>query len=163
MVHADILSETTPILSVSQQFVILSAVEDLQTVTPRVYAQCEECFRSTLLEHQSSSRGTSDGLAPPSPRALLKKSVSALSASTFSLIGNDMLESARAQSSSASGPASVGNSGVLVPQSENKHATRARGWDWRMGLSATTKGEDVLRLLRTGLARGLSYRALGSS
>jgi hypothetical protein len=36
-----------------------------------VYAQCEECFRSTLLEYQSSTRGGSDG--PPSPRALLKK------------------------------------------------------------------------------------------
>lgn len=47
------LSRTHPILSVSQQFTILSAIEDLETVTPRVYAQCEECVQATLREHHS--------------------------------------------------------------------------------------------------------------
>lgn len=125
-------------------------------MTPRVFAQCEECFRSTLLEYYSAGRSSSE-FAPPSPRELLKKSVSAMSGSTFSLIGNDMLESAR-----NGGPASAGSSGVLVPHPSDKDAGRARGWDWRVGLSEATKGEDVLRMLRTGLARGLSYGALGS-
>lgn len=132
-------------------------MEDLETVTPRVYAQCEECFRSTLLEHRSSSRGTSDRFAPSSsPRAVLKKSVSSLSASTFSIIGNELLER------SGSGPTSVGSSGVLVPRPGDQEAGRARGWDWRAGLPGTTRGEDVLRMLRLGLARGLSLGALGS-
>ncbi|KAJ5778649.1 hypothetical protein N7520_001895 [Penicillium odoratum] len=150
------VNQPTPILSVSQQFAILSAIEDLETVTPRVFAQCEECFRSTLLEHYSAGRNSNE-FSPPSPRALLKKSVSALSASTFSLIGNDIRESAR-----NGGPASVGSSGVLVPHPSDKDSGRARGWDWRVGLPESTKGEDVLRMLRTGLARGLSYGALGS-
>jgi hypothetical protein len=151
--------EPTAVLSVSQQFTILSAIEDLQTVTPRVYAQCEECFRSTLLEYQSSTRGGSD--RPPSPRALLKKSVSNFSASSFAFIGNDMLESARARSGSGSGPTSVGSSGVLVPAPGDK-ARADRGWDWRAGLPETAEGEDILQMLRLGLARGLSHGAMGS-
>ncbi|KAG0153004.1 hypothetical protein PDIDSM_1963 [Penicillium digitatum] len=152
------VNQPTAVLSVSQQFTILSAIEDLETVTPRVYAQCEECFRSTLLEYQSSIRGGSDG--PPSPRALLKKSVSNFSASSFAFIGNDMLESARTRSSSGSGPTSVGSSGVLVPAPGDKVADR--GWDWRAGLPETAKGEDILQMLRMGLARGLSHGAMGS-
>ncbi|KAJ5175630.1 uncharacterized protein N7482_001507 [Penicillium canariense] len=152
--------QPTPILTVSQQFTILSAIEDLETVTPRVYAQCEECFHSTLV----SATQPANSHAPPSPRALLKKSVSSLSASTFSIIGTDILESARTRSGSGSDPASTGSSGVLVPRPSEKDqvAGRARGWDWRVGLPEATKGADVLRMLRLGLARGLSFSALGS-
>ncbi|CEJ55129.1 hypothetical protein PMG11_01403 [Penicillium brasilianum] len=151
------VNQPSPILTVSQQFTILSAIEDLETVTPRVYAQCEECFRSTLLSANPSASFPS----PPSPRTLLKKSVSALSASTFSIIGSDMLESARTRSAPGSGPTSAGSSGVLVPRPSHKDAGSARGWDWRVGLPEGTKGEDVLRMLRLGLARGLSVGALG--
>lgn len=159
-------TEPTPILSVSQQIAVLSAIEDLETVTPRVYSQCEECFRSTLLDHQSSQRALSDAqthdsfIVPPSPRALLKKSVSSLTASsTFSFISNDMIESARGRS----GPGSTSSSGVLVPRMNEGRRGRAqeRGWDWRAGLPADVKGDDVLRMLRLGLAKGLSFGALG--
>ena len=139
-------SEPTAFLTVSQQFTILSAIEDLETVTPRVYAQCEECFRSTLLEYQSSTRGETDR---PSPRSMLKKSVN-FNTSSFSIIGNDMLESARMRS----GSGSVGGSAVFVGGAD-------RGWDWRQGLEEDARGEDILRMLRLGLARGLSCGALG--
>lgn len=139
--------EPTPILTVSQQFTILSAVEDLETVTPRVFAQCEECFRSTLLGYHNPPEGAS-----LSPSTILKKSISNLSASTFSVIGNEMF----------SGPGSAGSSGVLVPRPGDKDAGRARGWDWRAGLPESTRGEDVLRMLRLGLARGLSFGSLGA-
>ena len=47
------------------------------------------------------------------------------------------------------GPGSMGSSGVIVPGgNEGK-----RGWDWRMGFAREVKGEDVLRILRLGLAR----------
>ncbi|OJJ48114.1 hypothetical protein ASPZODRAFT_62552 [Penicilliopsis zonata CBS 506.65] len=164
-----LINQPTPVLSMSQQFTILSAIEDLETVTPRVYAQCEECFRSTLIEyHHSSSAangstGTSPSLVlPPSPRALLKKSVTSLTASsTFSFIGSDMVGSARTRSGSGSG--STSSSAVLVPHPrERKSPSSDRGWDWRAGLSEEARGEDVLRILRLGLARGLSFGALGS-
>lgn len=149
--------EPSPILSVSQQFTILSAIEDLETVTPRVYAQCEECFRSTLL----SANSTSATASPPSPHALLKKSVSALSASTFSILGSDILESNRTRSATGFGSDSAKDSGVLVPRSGDESTDSSRGWDWRVGLPEDTRGEDVLRMLRLGLARGLSVGALG--
>ncbi|EAU38580.1 conserved hypothetical protein [Aspergillus terreus NIH2624] len=161
-----LINQPTPILSVSQQIAVLSAIEDLETVTPRVYSQCEECFRSTLLDHQSSQRALSDAqthdsfVVPPSPRALLKKSVSSLTASsTFSFISNDMIESACGRS----GPGSTSSSGVLVPRMNEGRRGRAqeRGWDWRAGLPADVKGDDVLRMLRLGLAKGLSFGALG--
>ncbi|CAI7648814.1 unnamed protein product [Penicillium manginii] len=137
------VNQQSPTLTVQEQFTILSAIEDLETITPRVFAQCEECFRSTLLSAAASSNGH------PSPRAILKKSVSSLSASTFSLLGSsDLLPSTSTATSS----------GVLVspPGSETE-----RGWDWRVGLAGDTSGRDVLALLRVGLARGLSFGALG--
>lgn len=143
-------AEPTAVLTVSQQFTILSAIEDLETVTPRVYAQCEECFHSTLLEYQSSSRGEPSD--HPSPRSLLNKSVH-FNASTFSILGNEILES---RTRSGSRPGSIGSSGVLVGADAN------RGWDWRAGLPESVKGEDILRMLRLGLARGLSHGALGA-
>lgn len=63
---------------------------------------------------------------------------------------------------SGSSLTSVGSSGVLVARPGDKNSGRARGWDWRVGLPETIKGEDVLRMLRLGLARGLSFGALGS-
>ncbi|OQE29390.1 hypothetical protein PENSTE_c002G01925 [Penicillium steckii] len=126
------VNQKTPILTVQEQFTILSAIEDLETITPRVFAQCEECFRSTLLSNNN-----------PSPRDVLKKSVSNLSASTFSLIGSSDL---------LSGPS---GSGLVSRPGEE------RGWDWRVGLSEDTTGKDVLALLRVGLAKGLCFGALG--
>lgn len=72
-----------------------------------------------------------------------------------------MLESARTRSGSGSVPASVGSSGVLVPGPGDK-SSADRGWDWRVGLPETAKGEDILQMLRLGLARGLSHGVLGS-
>ncbi|KAL6235720.1 hypothetical protein BDW75DRAFT_132772 [Aspergillus navahoensis] len=157
--------ESSSILNPSQQFAILSAIEDLETVTPRVYAQCEECFRSTLLEYHSKQTGkVSDSyVLPPSPRALLKKSVSSLTASsTFSIIGNDMLGNDMLGARTRSSSGSAEGSGVLVPRHSEKSPS-GREWDWRAGLAEDAKGEDVLRMLRLGLANGLSLAALGGA
>ncbi|KAJ9301220.1 hypothetical protein DTO271G3_1355 [Paecilomyces variotii] len=159
------VDQPTALLTLSQQSTILSAVEDLETVTPRVYAQCEECFRSTLVHYHSYERSSTSGsdssasfVLPPSPRTLLKKSVSNATASSgFSLIGNEMFGShSRSRSGSGSG------SGILVPRPGQKSETVQRGWDWRAGLPEDAKGSDILRILRLGLARGLSFGALGS-
>lgn len=62
----------------------------------------------------------------------------------------------RSRSGSGSG------SGILVPRPGQKSETVQRGWDWRAGLPEDAKGSDILRILRLGLARGLSFGALGS-
>ncbi|KAI9043548.1 putative nuclear pore complex subunit Nup85 [Aspergillus affinis] len=154
--------EPTPMFTVDQQFAILSAIEDLETVTPRVYRQCAECFRATLLQYQSLNSGDQSQeeafILPPS-RELLKKSVTSLAPpSTFSFIGNDMVGSARNRSMSGSGA----SSGVLIARPGDGAGSPERGWDWRASLPEDVKGEDVLLMLRLGLARGLSAGALGS-
>lgn len=171
----------------SQQFTILSAIEDLETVTPRVFAQCEGFFRASMDAYHS---GTGSGAEPrlPSARALLKKSLSALTASsTFSLIGSEMLESSARARSASGGSASADSTttGVLVARPHEEQGRKRdrnngisaisttttasasassgeRGWDWRAGLSHDAKGKDVLRALRTGLSKTLSFAALGS-
>lgn len=123
-------------LSLPQSFALLKAIEDLQTVTSRVYLQCEECFRSTLDAYQGRR-------APAPSRELLKKTMSSMS-SSFSLVGSSMLNSETSNG--------TGSSRALVkPQEEKK-----RGWDWRKGLAEDAKGEDVLRILRLGLANEIA-------
>ncbi|KAK2756103.1 hypothetical protein FQN54_005510 [Arachnomyces sp. PD_36] len=171
-------------LTIDQQYTILSAIEDLETVTRRVYTQCEECLQSTLIhythynnnrneispnhsqQHQQSQQQRPS--FPTSPRHLLKKSVSSLTASSgFSLIGSEMLESQNLRQqqqmmkSTTSGPSSIGGSGVLVPRQGNDNEDASRGWDWRSGFSGKeVSGGDIIRMLRLGLAEGLSFAAL---
>lgn len=129
-------------LSQRQAFALLKAIEDLETVTPRVYARCEECFRSTLAAFHEKT-------APASPRELLKKTMSSMtSAGSFSLVGSSMLDS------ESSGH--MGNSKALISSQEEEK----RGWDWRKGLGKDAKGEDVLRILRLGLAKELARHML---
>lgn len=47
----------------------------------------------------------------------------------------------------------IGSSRALVKSQEDD---RKRGWDWRKGLAKDAKGEDVLRILRLGLAKEIA-------
>lgn len=73
--------------------------------------------------------------------------------STFSLIGNDMIESMRGSDSRLKGK---------KKKTTTKTTAQAavRGWDWRAGLPHDAKGSDVLRSLRLGLAKALSVKGL---
>ncbi|KAH8599399.1 hypothetical protein B0O99DRAFT_683371 [Bisporella sp. PMI_857] len=122
-------------LTVTQIDILLKAIEDLQTVGPRVYTACSEFLQAVIASGQ--------GLKGSSPSDMLRKSVSNLSGtSNFSLVGSSMVASQLKQSMSSSG--------VLVKGNVK------RGWDWRSGISATTTAEDVLRILRLGLAKDLA-------
>lgn len=46
----------------------------------------------------------------------------------------------------------IGSGRALVKPQED----RKRGWDWRKGLAEDAKGEDVLRILRLGLAKDIA-------
>ncbi|ODH52352.1 hypothetical protein GX48_01415 [Paracoccidioides brasiliensis] len=170
------VDEPNRFLSTDQLFTILAAIEDLQSVTSRVYDQCESCLQSTLYHYfnyddpagtsfgdQSAQSSLTSSFAAP-PRNLLKKSVSSLTAvSGFSLIGSEMLESQSRQRDG--GPSSVENSGVLVERPNEKQqggANVKRGWDWRAKVPKEVKGEDILKTLRLQIAKGLSFGALGS-
>ena len=60
-----------------------------------------------------------------------------------------MLEKSEA-GSKAGRPRSSGGGGG------NTKAEVKRGWDWRKGLRRDAKGEEVLRVLRLGLARDVA-------
>ena len=54
---------------------------------------------------------------------------------------------------------------MIQSESSNKSTSKAlvksqedvkRGWDWRKGLGEKAKGEDVLRVLRLGLAKDIA-------
>ncbi|KAL9104510.1 MAG: hypothetical protein Q9163_000541 [Psora crenata] len=128
------VNQPTSLLSLRQCFLLLKAVEDLETVTGDVYGECEECFHTALIAYQGNA-------SPASPRQLLKTMSSMTSASSFSLVGSSMLDS----------QTSKGNSGAFVASQQQEK----RGWDWRKGTARDAKASDVLRILRLGLARDI--------
>lgn len=129
-------AEPSFLLSQPQCFSLIKAIEDLQTTAPRIYSQCEECFHATLVACKGRA-------APPSPRQLLQKTMSSMSASSFSLLGESM---------SHSESSGLGSSRALAKSQEEEK----RGWDWRRGLAENAKGEDMLRILRLGLAKDIA-------
>ena len=142
--------DSPPLLDTQQINTLLSAIEDLQTVDPRVYAQCEEVYFSCIKSHKISS-------TPLQLSQTLKNDVSNLTASSsggFSMIGSMLLESATSDGiGSASGvrhdTVDDGADGPVPKEGK-------RQWDWRKGIQKDSRGSDVLRILRLGLARELA-------
>ncbi|KAK0107343.1 hypothetical protein ONS95_004036 [Cadophora gregata] len=130
-----LVNQTDSAITVSQIDVLLKAIEDLETVGERVNSVCSEFLQTVIASAQ--------GLKGSAPMDMLRKSTSNISGtSSFSMVGSSMYASQLKQSMSSSG--------VLV-KGDSK-----RGWDWRQGVSASTKGEDLLRILRLGLAKDLA-------
>ncbi|SPQ22056.1 38e33afc-f5ce-45e7-9d1f-886671648e58 [Thermothielavioides terrestris] len=125
-------------ISLDQIDVMLKAVEDLQAVGSRVYNACDEFLQLVLATAPGGLKGST-------PADLLKKSGGAGggSSSNFVLAGSSRVASQLQKSLSGSGGA-LGK----VPVK--------RGWDWRTLVTARTKGEDIIRRLRLGLARDLA-------
>jgi hypothetical protein len=120
---------------------LLEAVEDLSIAPNLIWTQCNECLMSAI--------AAASGAEPPSPRDMLKKSISALSEKTektgttgssqFSLVGSSMLPSGQ-------------GSRVLNGERESD-----RGWDWRVGFrNQEIQGENILSLLRFALAEAVA-------
>ncbi|KAL9031675.1 MAG: hypothetical protein Q9196_000307 [Gyalolechia fulgens] len=136
-------------LSLSQCVHLLKAIEDLQTVTARVYEQCEECFRWTLTNGTPQRGGNR-----LDAKEMLKKSISNIttsSSSAFSLLEGSMMDSETRES--------TGSEGVMVDLVGGAVLGRddtPRGWDWRQGVRADASGAELLRMLRLGLARDMA-------
>ncbi|KAL1842666.1 hypothetical protein VTJ49DRAFT_4577 [Mycothermus thermophilus] len=129
------LLTNTPILTLDQIDVLLKSIEDLQAVSSRVYTACDEFLQLVL----ASAPG---GLKGSTPADLLRKSTAGGGNAT--LAGSSLVASQLQKSLS-------GAAGAL-----GKAVAVKRGWDWRKGVAAKTKGEDVLKRLRLGLARDLA-------
>ncbi len=152
------------VLTAAQMYDILAAIEHLQTVNRRVFEATEDCLIAALSNYRGS--------APPSPRTMLKKSVSSATEEgssgtgfSFSLMGSEMLGS-RAGGADGGGGAgkSMGSSGVLV------QGKVERGWDWRSKFAAQQEnessghqgraGNEVLAYLRRRIAMELALAEL---
>ena len=151
VINAHKIPESPPLLNSRQIYNLLSAIEDLQTVNPSIYSQCEEVYSACIKFYNSPST------SPSQPPQALNKGISSLTASSsggFSMIGSMMLESATSdgiRSASNDRHGMNGNDGI---SQDPKHVER--GWDWRKGIRKDSKGSDVLRMLRVGLARELA-------
>jgi hypothetical protein len=122
-------------ITVSQIETLLGAIEDLQAVGSRIYDACAEFLQTVI--------ASTPGLKGSTPADMLRKSTSNMSGTgSFSMVGSSMLASQLKQSMSSSGVLVKGNI--------------KRGWDWRRGVSASTSGDDVLKILRLGLAKDLA-------
>jgi hypothetical protein len=117
-------------LTLRHLYDLLTAIEDLDTAPSMIRSQCEEVLSTTLSAAHESSHG------------LLQKSTSNLTttSSQFSLI----------EFGSADGQ-STENSAVLVRGGGVDESKR--GWDWRRGFNKGASGEDIIRILRLGIAK----------
>lgn len=132
-----LLGETLPLLgpggghaSRAQLMTLLRSIEDLETVTPRVYEQAQAMFAAAMADYNGEKPQVSNGL---------RKSI--LSTSSYGMVdSNGNLESETRHSGGSD---------------EQK-----RGWDWRKGVELAmgkkATGADVLRVLRVQIAKDLA-------
>lgn len=115
---------------------ILKAIEDVESVGPKIFDASDEFFQLVL----ASAPGMKGGATPAD---LMKRSTSGLGSgsSSFVMTGSSMLASR------------LHRSGVLGGKAG---ASAKRGWDWRAGMTASTTSRDVLRRLRVGLTKDLA-------
>lgn len=130
------MAEPRRILKPAQIFAILRAVEDISSVSESIFSTCEQCLDATM----SDARGKPS----QSLKSTLRKSTNALTDASRS----HLLEST-VQSSGAGGDA-------LRRTGQKKGQDVERAWDWRKGLSSTTSGHDVLKIVRVALAREIA-------
>ncbi len=69
------------------------------------------------------------------------------------MLGSGQLSSKGSKGKENGGGRSIGSSGVLIGDSGKEVK---RGWDWRKGIGMEGKADDVLRILRLGLAKELA-------
>ncbi|KAI9682911.1 MAG: hypothetical protein M1829_006347 [Trizodia sp. TS-e1964] len=136
------VNQPKPLLTLPQSFSLLKAIEDLQSIGGRVYANCDERFQSALSNASSQNMSGSH-------RNIKKVTSSMTSSSGFSLIDSSMLTSQMSTSQS------IENSGVLIKSNVK------RGWDWRKIIASDTTSERLLRLLRIGLATQIAHGWVG--
>lgn len=134
-----------------QMYALLAAVEDLQTVNTRVREATEACLIASVAEYK--------GNEPPSPRQMLKKSISSGTNSnfSFSMMGSEMF------GSGTTGGGKSDGSAVLV--GGKKGETVHRSWDWRQQFKDVPNEElagEVIKRLRLAVAKELSFAELES-
>ncbi|KAF4548715.1 Nucleoporin NUP85-like protein [Elsinoe fawcettii] len=133
-----LLHQPQTTFSKRQLMTLLRAIEDLQTISSRIYDQAESLFQACMGAYSGAISSSQQDLAKS---IQLQKSTSNLSTSTYGMVNSrGSIESEK--TGSKEGP------------SEDKIK---RAWDWRRGVAMSVgtkaKGADVLRILRVGIAK----------
>jgi hypothetical protein len=126
-----------PAISLDQIDIILKAIEDLQAVSDRVYHASDEFLQLVL----ASAPG---GLKGSTPADLLKTggATGGRQGGNVTLAGSSLVASQLQRSLTGGG--ALGKVAVK------------RGWDWRAEVTTKTRGRDVMKRLRLGLAKDLA-------
>lgn len=123
---------------------LIRAIEDLETITPGIYAQNSAVFSAAIQSYLSNST-TPTTLTPSSSTPDLGKSIAGLKQS----VSWNMVNSSGSITSEQNGnsDASAGVMGGIQVK---------RAWDWRIGAvymkGKSVKPEDVMRVLRCQVA-----------
>ena len=134
-------------LTLHQLETLFKAVEDIQTVGPRVFSVAEQFF-DTALAGTPATNVTGLRKSTTTTVAVPRDENNNSAASSFVLTGSSFFAS-QIVSSAAAGNNVQGNEKVGNSYCE----VRKRGWDWRRGLKPGTRARDVLRIIRLGLGR----------
>lgn len=123
---------------------LLKAVEDLQAVGPRVYTAAEEFLQLVLA---SAPGGV---VAAGGPADLMRRSAAGAGAQHYVMSGSSVM-AGRLRKSLAGGKGTA-----AAGQAKGRADPLQRAWDWRARMGPGTKGKDVVRKVRLGLAKDLA-------
>ncbi|KAI4842298.1 hypothetical protein E4T44_07390, partial [Aureobasidium sp. EXF-8845] len=139
-----LMNQTKQILKTPHLLTLIRAIEDLETITPGIYAQNSAVFSAAIQSYLSNST-TPTTLTPSSSTPDLGKSIAGLKQSVSWNMVNSSGSIASEQNANSDPSAGV-MGGVQVK----------RAWDWRTGAvymkGKSVKPEDVMRVLRCQVA-----------
>jgi len=124
---------------------LIRAIEDLETITPGIYAQNSAVFSAAINSYLSNSSSPTT-LTPSSSTPDLSKSIAGLKQS----VSWNMVKSSGSIASEQNGSGGDSSAGVMGGYQVQ------RAWDWRVGAvhmkGKAVQPKDVMRVLRCQVA-----------
>ncbi|KAG9837317.1 hypothetical protein KCV05_g11571, partial [Aureobasidium melanogenum] len=140
-----LMNQTKQILKTPHLLTLIRAIEDLETITPGIYAQNSAVFTAAINTYLSNSN-TPSTVTPSSSTPDLSKSIAGLKQS----VSWNMVNSSGSIASEQNGNGGDSSAGVMGGIQVK------RAWDWRVGAvymkGKSVKPEDVMRVLRCQVA-----------
>ncbi|KAG9688360.1 hypothetical protein KCU95_g9851, partial [Aureobasidium melanogenum] len=140
-----LMNQTKQILKTPHLLTLIRAIEDLETITPGIYAQNSAVFNAAINTYLSNSN-TPNIVTSQSSTPDLSKSIAGLKQSVSWNMVNSSGSIASEQNGNGSDSSAGGMGGIQVK----------RAWDWRVGAvymkGKSVKSEDVMRVLRCQVA-----------
>ncbi|KAG9945304.1 hypothetical protein KCU85_g7288, partial [Aureobasidium melanogenum] len=140
-----LMNQTKQILKTPHLLTLIRAIEDLETITPGIYAQNSAVFNAAINTYLSNSN-TPNIVTSQSSTPDLSKSIAGLKQSVSWNMVNSSGSIASEQNGNGSDSSAGGMGGIQVK----------RAWDWRVGAvymkGKSVKPEDVMRVLRCQVA-----------